>query len=441
MLYNSRRTSRPAFSAVRGGLKLALVAVVWLVALGVLMLWLADRRVTYLSIAAGPHRSESFELATAIARVFEARYPNIDVEIYETQGSGENLRLLEEGRVDLATLQADSRVSHDVRALATLYHDAYQLIVRESSGTDTVADLAGQRIAIPPRDSGQDESFWFVVNHYGIGQDDVIALPMSDEAANFAMRQGQVDAVFRVRAPGNALVSELIQHRGDIELIPIDQPGALALGNPTIGPGLIPRGSYRGSPPAPPEDLVTAVLSRLLVAREGLDENLVYDMTRMLFEQRSALVAESHLAGLIRSLGNETGIAIPMHAGARRYYDREKPSVFQENSRMLAALLYVVAILTSAFLALRGRVKRSRHIRMKDYNLELMSIAEAVEQAQPDADLQDHKTRLVRILREVVRDLDAERVTQEEFDHFSFTWQAVDTLVRDRSGPAEQARR
>jgi hypothetical protein len=32
----------------------------------------------------------------------------------------------------------------------------------------------------------------------------------------------------------------------------------------------------------------------------------------------------------------------------------------------------------------------------------------------------------------MVRDLDAERVTKDEFDHFSFTWQAVDTLVRDR---------
>jgi hypothetical protein len=39
-----------------------------------------------------------------------------------------------------------------------------------------------------------------------------------------------------------------------------------------------------------------------------------------------------------------------------------------------------------------------------------------------------------------VNDLDAERVTQEEFDHFSFTWQAVDTLVRDRGmAPASLA--
>ena len=43
--------------------------------------------------------------------------------------------------------------------------------------------------------------------------------------------------------------------------------------------------------------------------------------------------------------------------------------------------------------------------------------------------------RLIEILKEVVHDLDTERVSQEEFDHFSFTWQAVDTLLRDRSAP------
>ena len=36
------------------------------------------------------------------------------------------------------------------------------------------------------------------------------------------------------------------------------------------------------------------------------------------------------------------------------------------------------------------------------------------------------------MLEEVVGDLDRERVSQEEFEHFSFTWQAVDALVRDR---------
>ena len=32
----------------------------------------------------------------------------------------------------------------------------------------------------------------------------------------------------------------------------------------------------------------------------------------------------------------------------------------------------------------------------------------------------------------LVQDLDKEQFSQDEFEHFSFAWQAVDTLVRDR---------
>ena len=36
------------------------------------------------------------------------------------------------------------------------------------------------------------------------------------------------------------------------------------------------------------------------------------------------------------------------------------------------------------------------------------------------------------MLAGVVTDLEREKVSQNEFEHFSFAWQAVDALVRDR---------
>jgi hypothetical protein len=170
----------------------------------------------------------------------------------------------------------------------------------------------------------------------------------------------------------------------------------------------------------------------LLIARSSLDAELVFKLTQVLFEQHAALVGQSNLAGFIRPLGDEDQIAIPLHEGARRYYDREKPSVIQENSRLLATFLYVIALLTSLVVALRARVKHSHRVRVGKYNVELMEMAEEVRTAGPDADLSATRQRLISILQAVVGDLDAERVTKEEFDHFSFTWQAVDMLLRDQ---------
>ena len=69
---------------------------------------------------------------------------------------------------------------------------------------------------------------------------------------------------------------------------------------------------------------------------------------------------------------------------------------------------------------------------MSDYNLELIDIVDKSRVSQSDADLDSLQERLVEILRAMVGDLEGDRVTKDEFDHFSFTWQAVDTLVRDR---------
>ena len=43
----------------------------------------------------------------------------------------------------------------------------------------------------------------------GIAEDKINALPMSASAANFAMEQEQIDAVFRVRAPGNRRIPNI----------------------------------------------------------------------------------------------------------------------------------------------------------------------------------------------------------------------------------------
>jgi hypothetical protein len=69
---------------------------------------------------------------------------------------------------------------------------------------------------------------------------------------------------------------------------------------------------------------------------------------------------------------------------------------------------------------------------MGDFNKRLMEIVEEARAADTYEALMGHKNHLINILGEVVSDLDQEKVSQEEFEHFSFTWQAVDALVRDQ---------
>ncbi len=396
-----------------------------------LVIWLGASREQRLAIAGGPEGSETLALTEAIAEVLNSKKLGFRLIVFETGGSSQNVRLLENKRVDFGTLQGDTSASDLIAGVTTLYQDAYHLIASQESGVSSFADLAHKRVAIPPASSGQFQSFHFLASHYGIDEQIDNALPMSEDAANFAMEEGQVDVVFRVRAPGNDIIRQLIGDK-NVQLIPLSQAQALSLKQPAISSGLIPRGSYRGSPMLPAHDLETAVLDRLLVARADLNEGLVYRVTKAIYDNRSEILDRSLLAGFIGPLPDDSDSVITAHPGARAWYEREKPGLLQRNARLVSALLYMVAIVVSGLLGLRTYWVRSRRLRMHDFNRRLMALASAV---RSDGDLESllaRKSELMDILEEVVGDLEREKVNQDEFEHFSFTWQAVDALVRDR---------
>jgi TRAP transporter TAXI family solute receptor len=412
-------------------LRILFLLVVWFATMFAMALWLGGSQLTRVTIAGGPSGSETLALTQAIAEALNKADLGVQVMVFETGGSSENLRLLEHRRIDMGTLQADTSASGSVLGMLSLYSDAYHLIARDETGIHSFADLPGHRVAIPPQSSGQFASFWFLADHYGIQPEQINAQPMAEEAANFAMERGQVEAVFRVRAPGNHAIRELIGDK-NLHLVPIGQSEALALKQPAISPGIIPLGSYRGYPALPKTDLDTAVVERLLVVRSDMDSALAYKLTKAIYEQRSEIMESIKLAGFIGPLPDDSESVITAHPGARAYYDREKPGFMQQNARLVSALLYMVAIVLSGMFALRTHWDRSHRLRMHTFNRRLMKIALGARSESDVVDLVQRKHQLVDILEEVVGDLERQKVSQEEFDHFSFTWQAVDALIRDR---------
>jgi len=147
--------------------------------------------------------------------------------------------MLQKGLLQLATIQADTRAGPQIRLVTSLYPDAFQLLVRTDSDINSIADLKGKTIALPPRESGQYRSFLFLTRHYGLTPRDMRMISMSSRAAVWAITHGAVDAMFRVRAPGNAEIREAIQS-GKVRLLPIEHSRALKLAEPALEPGVIP---------------------------------------------------------------------------------------------------------------------------------------------------------------------------------------------------------
>jgi TRAP transporter TAXI family solute receptor len=379
-----------------------------------------------LIVAAGSRNSEGFGLAEAIATVVRSHHPDVAVEVIETGGSLSSSRLLDEGYADLAIVQSDVRVSNRSRLVAVLYPDAYQLIARQSAGIETVADLEGKVVALPTRGSAQFTSFWQLAGHYGLHEDSVRGLPMSNRAAEWALLTGAVDAAFRVRAPGDQVITELVK-RADIRLVPIEQAPALHLRNASIVPGRIPKGSYRGHPPLPDRDLPTASVDRLLVAAVDVPEPLVFAVAEVLFERRSELSERSPLATLIRAPDAGGGTTLPIHGGTVRYFERDKPSFFSEQADFLRTMLSLLAIFASMFFGFRNWFQGRQKARASAYNKDLMALLDRARTGELSSG--DRRDALEAILVKVVDDLQSERIASDGFDEFSFTWDAVRRLL------------
>jgi TRAP transporter TAXI family solute receptor len=385
-------------------------------------------REDHLIIAAGARNREGFRLVEAIAEVVSRHDPRLHIDVIETAGSLDNSRLIDEGYADLATLQADGSKSLASRLIANLYPGAYHLIVRRDAQIENVADLEGKTIALPSKGSAQHTSFWYLANHYGLTESSMTALPMSDRAAEWALISGAVEAVFRVRAPGDESVRELIE-RADIALIPIEQAPALHLRSLAIQPGMIPKGSYSGNPPLPRNDLETASVEVLLVASADLPAGVVYRIASVLFERRRELSELNALASLITAPEVSSGTHLPLHQGAIRYYDREKPSFWSEQADLLRTSISLIAIFGSMIFAFRNWLKNVQKNRADAYNKDLVSLYQGARSGvHPSAFCQEE---LANILVRVIDDLDNDRISREGFDEFSFTWQAISQLLND----------
>lgn len=387
--------------------------------------------VRHLKIAAGSQQGESYRFSQLVAQMVTQDEPRIKIEVIETKGSEENIKLLEENKVQLATAQADIPVLPSARLVSYLFPDMYQLLVTEQSGIQTFSDLRGKRIALPPKGSGQYKSFWFLAEHYGLQPKDLTEFDLSEQAADAAFSSNKVDAVFRVRSPGNQSILSLVQKsRG--RLVPVEQAAAIKIKKPEVEVAVIPKGAYQGAPPIPATDLPTVAVQRTLLANEKVDAEIIQKITSTLYERRQNLLTTMPLASYITPPDALKGTGIPIHPGAKAYYDREKPSFLKENSDLVGLLMSIALLLGSWLWELNSLVQRRQKNRADKNNKEIITLIEEIYNTTDLKRIRAIRKELFDMFKFVVDDLDQDRISTDSFQSFTFAWETAIAAVRER---------
>jgi hypothetical protein len=147
-------------------------------------------------------------------------------------------------------------------------------------------------------------------------------------------------------------------------LIPIESAGAIAEKERAYESFDVPKGTLRGSPANPADDVTTLRTSFYLVAQKKLGSDLVADLTESLLNARRDLLAEYPLLGQITTPDTDASAYIPLHPGAAAFYNGTQESFLDKwgNIIFLAPMIAgaLASVLAAAWKFLRAGTPLTR---------------------------------------------------------------------------------
>jgi TRAP transporter TAXI family solute receptor len=284
---------------------------------------------TFINIGTGSTGGTYYPVGSAIAAIWNRVIPDMKAASQSTGGTAQNLQLLENGEAEVGFtdglyyfayngLQSfEGKPQTHLRGLTPLYPEPVQLMVAEGSGITSIKDLKGKRVVIGAVGSGTENTSRMLLKVAGIDPDKDIKpqnLGLSETAG--AIADKNIDAAFMMAGVGASAVVE-VTTMGTGHLIPIEDDVIAALNKelPYYTAFTIPANSYKGQT----EPLKVAATWNVLTAHEKLDADLVYQMTKALYDNKQDLVNVA--ANMSFMDASEVGvIQIPLHPGAERYF-------------------------------------------------------------------------------------------------------------------------
>jgi hypothetical protein len=142
---------------------------------------------------------------------------HVELELRETAGAVENLKLLQDPTSDVQIAfvtggLSDAKHTHGVLSLGTVYDQPFWIFYPANEQLDQFAQLKGKRIAVGPVGSATRHSAEQVLGRGGVNSETATFLPFAGSAADKALNDGQVDAVWIIGAPEATAVQSFLRN-------------------------------------------------------------------------------------------------------------------------------------------------------------------------------------------------------------------------------------
>lgn len=228
--------------------------------------------------------------ANTFAEHFNKANSDIQVQAKNTAGSHANIRLIEEGFIDLGIVQSDvlndylmrSRKRHAIAAIGGLYTESIQIVVSADSDIKTINDLQNRKVSVGEEESGVVRNAEIILEANGISFDKIQKVNLGFKESAAALKANEIDAFFCTAGIPTPYISGLASSK-NIRLISMDSASINRVINlhPELTASEIPAGTYAGQA----EAAQTLGVKAILVANQTLYDDVVKKVSAELFHK------------------------------------------------------------------------------------------------------------------------------------------------------------
>ena len=330
-----------------------LVGLVCLVAGAGLVAYRYYQRPTTLTVAVGSFDGEARQAAQLVAGHLAATNSPIKLKIENAGNVLDAAKAFAAGKADLAVVRADVGDLSQARAVAVMTEGVVMIVSPPGSSITSIAKLRDHSVGVAGGEINRNV-VEALKKEYDLAHANVTFKDIAPADLRRAIQAKEVAAVIVVVPLTDkylSLVKGLFRESASSApvLIPIDSAGAIT---DTKGPYEsfdIPKGTLRGSPAVPEDDVTTLRVPYLLVANRHLDQQVVAELTKRVMAARRDLASEQPLIAGIATPTLDADAYITVHPGAAAFYNGTQQSFMDRWGNAIYLTPMALGALASVF--------------------------------------------------------------------------------------------
>jgi TRAP-type uncharacterized transport system substrate-binding protein len=307
-----------------------------------------------LTVAAGSIDGDAAGMMSALARRLASTGSEVRLKVVEKSNALESAHAFAKGEVDLAIVRGDLADSSAARAVVRVTRGVVLIIVPPGSAIEGMDDLEDVTVGVVGGEINH-RVVEVLTKEYDLARAKVRFKDLALSDVQRALKSKEVTALLVVMPLTEkylSVVRNFFQRNAkkSLALIPIEAAGAIAEVAPAYESYDLPKGTIRGSPAVPDDDLTTLRLSYYLVANSKLSNDRVSDLAEAIMAARRGLIGEYPLLAQIGAPSTDKDAYMPIHPGAAAYFGDDEKTFFDKygdqffyGSMLLGSLMSLLA--------------------------------------------------------------------------------------------------